>query len=92
MQFGPGTTITHTPTSPAGTPYPGVVDAQGNVVISPGTYSPDGVKPTLYRWQDSNGDWFGYIYTHEDRYDKYYWDKQIMKQIHVETGTWSAVA
>jgi hypothetical protein len=95
MQFGAGTTVTLKPRFPKGPDRVGVVNAEGELVIGQETYAYDGGPPKAYRYQepgDPPGDWYTIEFSNDGTYRRYLYTKEFGARIHVETGTWTAVA
>lgn len=96
VQLGPNTTVTFTPTSPAGDPYTGVTDAEGRLHVEGVVYTWDSASGR-YRYQQPGtppGDWFAYDLGDGEppEFNKYHYPKETGVEVWILTGTWGAVA
>lgn len=95
MQFGAGTTVTHSNVQPPGTDYDGVIKQSGKLKIGNNVYDFDAGPPQVYKRQepgDPPGGWIWYIYKSNGEYDKFQRMPQDTQDQHVESGDWTAVA
>lgn len=94
MQFGSGSTVTMTPTSPAADPYPATVDESGKMTTPDGVYDYHAGPPEDYRRQDPGdppGDWHTIEFDSDGGYKRFMYPASTMTKVHVQTGTWTAV-